>query len=250
MHIDSNYEVVACTVFFKNFKINICNVYFPNHVNITLNEINNLFNSIPDPKIVLGDVNAKHISWGSPTNCSRGITLANSLLTNDLLVLNNGEPTRYDKFTNMFSHIDVTSCSTALGTKLDWSIMDDTNGSDHFPILIFFDFEQQYSKRSIRYKLDKADWINYRLNVKLPNTFTSATLDLTRILTSFIEVASEYIPTSNPNVNTKYNVLWWRDSCKVALSNAKKQFRILKRNHTRENITLFNMLEALAIREI
>ena len=148
LHIVSNYEVVACTVFFKNFKINICNVYFPNHVNITLNEINNLFNSIPDPKIVLGDVNAKHISWGSPTNCSRGITLANSLLTNDLLVLNNGEPTRYDKFTNMFSHIDVTSCSTALGTKLDWSIMDDTNGSDHFPILIFFDFEQQYSKRN------------------------------------------------------------------------------------------------------
>ena len=122
--------------------------------------------------------------------------------------------------------------------------------SDHYPIIIYYDFEQYYTKRCTRYKLDKADWSNYQIHIKLPNIFNHATNNLTDILENILQVSKQYIPINNPNVNTKYNVLWWRESCMTALSNAKKQFRILKHINSRENIAKFNMLEAIRIREI
>ena len=248
--INTQLEVVVCTVLFKNQNINICSMYLPEHTHINIQMLDNLLGSIPDPKIVLGDLNAKHISWGSPINCARGKMITDCFLQNNLIILNTGIPTRYDKFTNQYSHIDVTACSLSLSSQLDWSVMDSTYTSDHFPISINFNFEQQYTTKSIKYKTEKADWPSYKINITLPNTFTNADLDLAKIVKTIIDVAKDYVPQSNPITNTKYSVMWWNDDCKVALDNSKKQFRKLKGNYNSENMRECNRLEELASLEI
>ena len=105
--INSNLEIVACTVHFQNQKINICNIYLPDHAQIDYDTFTNLLTSIPEPKLILGDFNARHTSWGSEDTCPRGIILSDCFNDNDLLVLNDGSPTRYDKFRDSYSHIDV-----------------------------------------------------------------------------------------------------------------------------------------------
>ena len=146
LNINSDLEVVACTILFKDYKLNVCNLYLPNHADVDIDSLNNLLKSIPDPKIVLGDFNARHTSWGAPTNCPRGRVITDSFLENDLIILNDGSPTRYDRYANTHSHIDVTCCSTVLGNKLDWSILELPYRSDHYPIIIYYDFEQYYTK--------------------------------------------------------------------------------------------------------
>ena len=122
-NINSQLEVIVVTVSFKNIRINICNLYLPEHAFVTLDILNNLFKSIPDPKIIVGDINAKHYSWGATINCPRGIIISDCFLENDLYTLNDGSPTRYDRFTDTYSHIDISSCSTTLANRLDWNIL-------------------------------------------------------------------------------------------------------------------------------
>ena len=142
--VNTQLEVVACTVFFNNYKLNICNFYLPDHAHVDYDIITNILNSISEPKIILGDFNAKHISWGSPESCPRGILLTDCFLDNNLLILNDGSPTRYDKRLDTYSHIDVTCCSLPLSDKLVWSTNESTHSSDHFPITIKYNLNSQY----------------------------------------------------------------------------------------------------------
>ena len=108
--INSPLEMIACTVHFVNCKINICNFYLPEHAIIDYDTLTNLFNSIPEPKILLGDFNAKHQSWGSPLSCPRGNLLSDCFVDLSLFLLNDGSPTRYDKHHDTYSHIDLACC--------------------------------------------------------------------------------------------------------------------------------------------
>ena len=94
LNLATNLETVACTAHYKGIQLNICNLYLPEHEIITCDKIDNLLKSIPDPKIVLGDMNAKHVSWGSPINNNRGILLLDQFHNNGLFILNDGSPTR------------------------------------------------------------------------------------------------------------------------------------------------------------
>ena len=176
--------------------------------------------------------------------------LSDCFVDSDLFLLNDGSPTRYDKFHNTYSHIDLTFCSLSLAEKLDWAVKESLYNSDHFPITVKYAFNQMYVNNFIRYKMAEANWARFAQNIKLPNIFTNVNDDCNTIVDNILEVSSQCIPKKNPVINTKYRVIWWRDSCKVALYNARKQFRILQRNHTVQNIVEYNRLEAAATLEI
>ena len=248
--INTNLEIVACTVYFRNQKLNICNFYLPDHAQIVYNIITNLIDFIPEPRIILGDFNAKHPLWGSPDTDPRGILLSDCFMDKDLFVMNDGSPTRYDKRLDTYSHIDITCCSLSIGDKFLWSVKDTTYTSDHFPIILKYEFNPCYRNKTAKYKLKEANWTGFTNNIILPNVFTNANNDCNKIIESFISAANQYIPKTSTVVNPRYNVIWWRESCDVALANARRQFRILKRNHTVENIVEYNRLEAIATKEV
>ena len=78
--LNTNLEAVACKVYFNNFTLHICNVYFNDEADITNNSLNNLINNIPFPKLILGDFNGHHPSWGSPDSNLRGDVIYDTFL--------------------------------------------------------------------------------------------------------------------------------------------------------------------------
>ena len=87
LNIVTNLEVVGCTIYYHNETINICNIYLPDHGIVDADILNNLLNSIPNPKIILGDINAKHPAWGSPVTCPRGRLIMDTILDHELIIL-------------------------------------------------------------------------------------------------------------------------------------------------------------------
>ena len=250
LNIVTNLEVVACTVYYDNETINICNIYFPEHAVVDSDTLYDLLNAIPSPKLILGDINAKHPSWGSPITCPRGILLTDILLDHELVILNDNSPTRYDKNRNTYSHIDISCSSISIADKFNWRVLESSYGSDHFPILLTNSLTEMYTTKPIKYKLKEANWSEYSQRTTLPDTYDDANTDCTTIVETILGIAKETIPTTNPNVNTKYNAIWWRDSCKTVLDNVNNQFNILKRRHTPQDIIEYNRLEAIATQEL
>lgn len=64
IQLNTTLEAVACKVYFDNFCLNICNIYFNDGANVNAQTFKDLVNSIPSPKLILGDFNAKHSLWG------------------------------------------------------------------------------------------------------------------------------------------------------------------------------------------
>ena len=114
IQLNTTLEAVACKVYFDNFCLNICNVYFNDDADITAQTFNNLVKSIPSPRLILGDFNVKHSLWGSPDNDPRGVAIFNVILNNNLCVLNDGSPTFYRASQDLCSHLDLSICSNLI----------------------------------------------------------------------------------------------------------------------------------------
>ena len=66
----------------------------------------------------------------------RGEEVVEWALENDLVVLNDGEPTRIDRYTGKESVPDITVVGSDLATKCSWSVAQAIGNSDHLPIII------------------------------------------------------------------------------------------------------------------
>ena len=42
LNINTDLEVVACTILFKDYKLNVCNLYLPDHADVDIDSLNNL----------------------------------------------------------------------------------------------------------------------------------------------------------------------------------------------------------------
>ena len=130
--LNTDLEAVACAVHFRDTVVNLCNIYLPEHTRVTVDCLRELLSHIPEPKFLVGDFNAKHVSWGSTVNCNRGRLVSEFLLDNNMFVLNNGSPTRFDKYRNVYSHIDLSCCSLSISHLFTWNVLGYNYGSDHF----------------------------------------------------------------------------------------------------------------------
>ena len=93
LQIAGGLEAIACKVFFNNSSLHICNVYFNEAANVNSVTLTDLINSIPTPRLILGDINGKHHVWGSPDNTPRGIVINDTFSLDNLFILNDGSPT-------------------------------------------------------------------------------------------------------------------------------------------------------------
>lgn len=116
--------------------ITICNIYLSQNDNVTHAALAGLIQQLPAPFLLLGDFNAKHPMWGCDVTDARGKVIADLLLSDDVALLNTGQPTHFHLQTNSLSAIDLSLCSPTILPNLIWQTLDDPNGSDHFPIII------------------------------------------------------------------------------------------------------------------
>jgi hypothetical protein len=162
---DQVLEIQGIPVQLNGSDIDIFDIYIPpasgcpRGYKPDLSPILNLQNDL----LILGDVNAHHISWDSSLSDTRGDLIATDIDASPLLILNEDVATRVPSAQNQtVSSSDISIASAHLALELTWSTQITLN-SDHLPILTAFpsDLHSQTSRERTHTNFSKADWPRY-----------------------------------------------------------------------------------------
>ena len=86
-------------------------------------------------------LNCHNEQWGCNDSDTPSRQLINWLEDNNLCYLNTGESTRYNITHNTSSTIDLSISSHRLASHANCAVIQDTCGSDHFPVLTTLQIE-------------------------------------------------------------------------------------------------------------
>ncbi|ESP05266.1 hypothetical protein LOTGIDRAFT_152093 [Lottia gigantea] len=132
-------EAQAVSFTDKSKVFSIVNIYRPEVKGKPqrFSEYQYVYNQLPGTdNIVLGDFNAKHVLWGSPTTDTNGRQVAEFIEANDLVSINDGSITYVGAIAPLGSHLDLTLVSSWLAKDCTWEATSETLGSDHVVIEI------------------------------------------------------------------------------------------------------------------
>lgn len=200
------------------------------HDNITCQEVEDILTEIDRaskyPLVMLGDFNAHHEEWGSAKADNRGKTVLEYVVDHNLVVINSGEATRMNPANGNLSSIDLSIVSSEIACKLDWSVHNDSRGSDHFPImvsLIGIRATHQTKRRQWRYNV--ADWKNFEKFIDMRCDGIESVEEFSGVVRSG---ATKFIPRTSEKVGKK-SVCWWTTEVKQSVKYRRKMLRKVKK---------------------
>ena len=232
-------------------KLKICNIYNPPG-----NKINeDVYNQIAarSNQILLGDFNAHHPVFGGKLLDPAGRILENIINNNNLCILNDKSGT-YLTHSGKTTSIDLTITSNNLAIKCNWSVMDNTMGSDHYPIITTVNENpQRPSTPEPTYIYKKADW--QKFSIEATKTFENPlqSPDLTEfhnnIISAIHEAAINTIPSSSHKSDSKA-VPYWNQKCQENVKKRNKAHKKMKRSNDLDDCIEYRRLKAVAQRTI
>ena len=117
----------------------ICSVYLA-HTDLGKQKIADLIDQLPQPFLIMGDMNAKSLTWGdsqggAPIQTNRKGTIFEELtLEKPITILNNGQPTYFHIQTGTYSAIGLSICSAESMLDFKFEVLSNLHDSDHYPI--------------------------------------------------------------------------------------------------------------------
>ncbi|GFX38861.1 putative RNA-directed DNA polymerase from transposon BS [Trichonephila clavipes] len=229
--------------------VTICKVYLPPNVPLNFRELQELIDQLSSPFILLGDFNAHHLLWGCQDVNSRGKVVEKLLTELDLTLLNDGSNTYFNSPTQSFSAIDLSICSPSLLLNLTWSVLDNSLGSDPFPVVISYATPIACATiRQPRWKFDQADWETFRTQADITEDMVSSgSIDeAICLVTSCIpSAAHNAIPQPSSRLS-RFPKPWWNEECQMAKKDQNKAWNWFRRYLTPDNIIAFNKARARA----
>ena len=225
----------------------ICSIYLP-HMPITKRELQQLIRQLPSPFLLLGDMNAKSNTWGEagPDGYGHGRIIDELLLEEDIALLNYNIPTHYSVQHNTVSLIDLSMCSTDCLMEFDLEVMQDLNGSDHYPIQVKVKDPVTIADAPDRYDIKKADWNMFKLltitNVK---AHEAANVDelIGTIEAQIVSAAAASMPLKS-GIRAKPPVPWFNREVALARKERIRAQRAVRRNPTIANKIAYSRLKA------
>lgn len=228
IELNSNLEAIAIETNIPR-KMSVCSIYLSPNQAINEKELDNIINSLPKPCMISGDFNAHHSLWGSPKEDCRGKTIEKIMKENELITLNDGSPTFiHTGAQNSSTCIDLTFCSAEIADKLNWEVLDDQHGSDHFPIVIGLSTHTTRT-RTPRWKIHEANWNLFEVKI---NEFINhnQSYSIEEITDAIKTAAFLSIPKSSSESHTKM-VPWWNQKVADAIKLRRKKLRKKQRTH-------------------
>ena len=227
--------------------VTFCNIYLPEWAPATPPNLQSLVSQLPHPYVLLGDVNAHSPLWGDTMADGRGCMLESFIDDNDLILLNNGQKTRFNSFNGSFSAIDLSICSPSAASLFEFSVHNDLCGSDHFPIILRLQTDFQIPSRPAQWSLKRANWKRFAGLADLSGSLQEP--DVKSKVAKISEIIISAAEGSIPQTSTKPRripVPWWNDECGKALKARKKALRIFTKRPTDFNLQIFKQLRAKA----
>ncbi|GFY71611.1 uncharacterized protein TNIN_428761 [Trichonephila inaurata madagascariensis] len=151
---DSSTEAQTIIIFLPKHTIN---AYYPDNPILNVELLQNLTDTSPEIKIILGNLNAKSLSWGCWLLDTKGAQFENLAADLDQVILNSDEDT-YVSRTNGTTSALETSVISCHSTENYWKLLKSAV-SDHYPILTTFLIDQELSRQNKRsWNFRKAKW--------------------------------------------------------------------------------------------
>jgi ribonuclease HI len=158
------------------------------------------------------------------------------LEANNLVILNDGTPTRYDEMHGTWTAIDLTLATTSLAPDMQWQVHDDSWGSDHMPIISHIGLPpalEEEQTRAPTWNFAKANWPLFHSNC-LKIEEESVTSDdpqafCTNLTEAILAATRGAIPLTTA-VRGKQTVPWWSKEIHQARQKRKKALNRSKRD--------------------
>ena len=247
--LDSPLQAKAVTLT-SNKHYTICSLYLSPSKVFTLAQLQHLINQLPKPFMLMGDFNAHSVTWGCKDNNNRGNLIENFIMQNNLSLLNDGSFTYLHPASGSFSALDLCLCEPCLYMDFSFSVLDDSHGSDHFPVVIHSDIPE--ADGVSRWNFKRANWSEFsrfcsqELSEDAFIESDDPALDFTNVLFS---IAKRTIPYSSSGPR-KINRPWFSEECRDALKQRRKALHKFKKYPTTVNLNICKVWRAKARRII
>jgi len=120
-----NLECIVLKIKLLSAYLTVANIYLPPDKYVDQNELSKIFGP---QTLIIGDLNAKSKLWGSPRPDESGLMFEELIDMHNASVISTGQPT-YQHHNGSLSHLDVSIVSSALATRSNWSVLNNTVGS-------------------------------------------------------------------------------------------------------------------------
>lgn len=203
------------------------------------------------PFLIVGDLNGQHPLWGSGITNNNGTVLYDIIDHFNLVVINNGSPTRITPPHQNISCSDVLLSHTSLAPKLTFQVLEPYGPSDHLPILSELHMPINHTNLSYsintnsttRYNTKKADWNGYRALIagSLSECKPTSITEFNRVIT---EAADQTIPRSRSRAGSGFSHPWWDTECSIAIQKRKDSFSQYRKHPMPHNYVNFRKVRA------
>ena len=241
--LNTNLQAVAIRVSL-NRVISVCNIYIPPTAHVQQQELEDLISQLQPPFIILGDFNAHHTMWGCTNVDHRGQIMESIIEALDLCLMNTGMTTYIHPATGTSSALDLSLCHPSLASDYSWHLLDDSHGSDHFPILIQ-PLAVTLRGRVPTFNIKRANWVQYEAMCKtdITNIITLATNPVESFTYKLQSICEQTIPKTSSKPR-KYHCPWFDQECHAALAERKRVLNIFKRRPTSANLAAYRQARA------
>ncbi|GBL87509.1 hypothetical protein AVEN_165130-1 [Araneus ventricosus] len=230
--------------------ITVCSLFLPPNTPVDQVCLNNLISQLPEPFIILGDMNGHSPLWGNPDANTRGLQIEKLLNDYNLRLLNNDKSTYFHEPTITFHSVDLAICTPSLLSSLSLQVDNHLHNSDHFPLIIS-DCRRQNSiiHSVLRYNFKTTNWCKFsyfakRTKMVSNNSIDTAVKNVTAVL---IAAADCSIPKS-ANTFKKQRKVWWNSDCREAKKKQRKAWTRFCRSPTTANLICYKQAKTISRR--
>lgn len=252
------FQIAACQIEIP-YKVTIASIYMSpmyssiGYERLMMEELRSIVRTLPSPFILTGDFNAHNTVWGSYKDSPRGDIMLQIVTDENWYILNDGAPTNIHRSSGRLSAIDLTIASQIPTRSYEWRVLEDSFGSDHFPIVVELTGNDATPNGRPRWITSKADWPKYAAyideQININRTYNHR--ELTEIIN---EAAAASMPKTSGKRNPR-SVPWWSSEVHQAIKARRKALRALRRSQFNDPgypalLTAFKAARAVATRKI
>lgn len=205
----------------NNIRITVVSIYVPHEQPNFANELHKLIKQLVPPYVIVGDFNAHHPVWGSAREDKRGKAVCEIVENTDTIVMNDGSYTFHRG--NTKSCIDISICSQDAINYINWSIHNDSYGSDHYPIEITTNDVPPSTTRRIQWLYKDANWDEFEKQI-LDHVDSHKEYTMGEFTNLIFNAAKNSIPRTK-GIPGNRTVHWWNKEIGTAIKARRKALR-------------------------